>query len=73
MTAKTVRQAIAARLKQARKKAGYASAEDFCQKNELSLDLYIAQEKGEKPLKSVNAFQYCKLLGLPLNKLLIGD
>ncbi len=37
MSTVNVRQEMVARLKQARKKAGYSSAKDFCKKNQLPL------------------------------------
>ena len=68
-----LRKEAAARLKQAREKAGYLSPEDFCQKNELALALYLAHENGKLPIKSLQAQHYCKLLRVSLPWLLLGD
>jgi ribosome-binding protein aMBF1 (putative translation factor) len=67
------RQEIATRLKQAREKAGYMSAEDFCEKNQLILASYRAFEQGDMPIKSSQAARYCKLLNISLYWLLLGE
>jgi ribosome-binding protein aMBF1 (putative translation factor) len=68
-----IKQEISSRLKQARESNGYQSAEDFCQKHKISLEVYLQQEKGELSVKASHALQYCKLLGISLNWLLVGD
>jgi hypothetical protein len=68
-----LRKEVAARLKRAREKAGYDSAESFCEKNKLSLDQYALYEKGKLPIKTSQAMKYCKLLRISLQWLLIGD
>ena len=73
MRSKNTRKDVAARLKQAREKAGYASAKDFCQKNGLSLEIYLTHERGEIPIGSSKALRYCRLLRLSLHELLVGD
>lgn len=67
------RQSTAARLKQAREKAGYLSAADFCEKNQLSLAPYLACEQGEMVIKSSQAARYCRLLNISLHWLLLGE
>jgi len=69
----TTRQEIAARLKQAREKAGYSSVEDFCEKNQLPFTSYVAFERGETVIKSSQAARYCKLLNISLHWLLLGE
>ncbi len=66
------RQRIAARLKQAREKAGYLSAEDFCEEYQLSLDSYLACEQ-EGVIKSSQAMRYCVFLKISLRWLLLGE
>jgi hypothetical protein len=50
----------AARLKQAREKAGYFSPYDFCQKHAFPLDRYLWHEEGEIVLKSSEALRYAE-------------
>ncbi len=72
MSTINARQEIAARLKQAREKAGYLSAKDFCEKNQLPFS-YIAFEQGKTAIKSSHAARYCKLLTISLHWLLLGE
>jgi hypothetical protein len=72
MPATTVRDIIAARLKTTRIKAGYASAEDFCEKNKLKLQEYQQHEKGHARLKISQAQRYCCLLKISLQELMVG-
>ena len=67
------RQSIAARLKQAREKAGCPSAEYFCEKHQLPLAPYLACEQGEMVIKSLQAARYCRLLNISLHWLLLGE
>lgn len=66
------RQSIAARLKQAREKAGYLSVDDFCKKHQLSLASYLACEQGKMVIKFSHVTHYCKLLNISLHWLLLG-
>ncbi len=72
MSTTNARKEIAARLKQARERAGYFSAKDFCEKNQLPSS-YIALEKGEIAIKSSHVARYCKLLTISLHWLLLGE
>jgi hypothetical protein len=72
MLSEKVRGIIAARLKLARIKAGYVSAEDFCGKNKLSLHEYQQHEEGHVALKISQAQRYCNLLKISLQELIIG-
>lgn len=71
MPSEKVREIIAARLKLARIKGGYVSAEDFCEKNKLALHEYQQHEEGHAPLKISQAQCYCRLLKISLRKLMV--
>jgi len=68
-----VRKEIAERLQQARVTAGYTSAEDFCEKNNLCLKDYQRHEEGNLVLRASQAMRYCELLSISLHKLMLGD
>ena len=68
-----LRKEIAARLTQARKQAGYHSAEDFCLKNKLLVNHYVACEKGEVAIKLSQALTYAALCHVSVRWLLLGD
>lgn len=68
-----IRKEISARLKQARQTAGYASPEDFCSRHNIAIELYNQHETGERSIKASFAQQYCKLLNIKLNWLLLGN
>lgn len=68
-----IKKEMGERLKQARKSAGYTSAEDFCEKHNISLEAYLQHENGQKGIKASNAQQYCKLLHIKMGWLIIGE
>ena len=68
-----LRKEIAGRLKQARENAGYKSAQDFCEANQLSYTDYLSYESGSKSIKISKAKSYAKLLNVSLMWLLVGD
>lgn len=68
-----IRKEISTRLQQARETAGYATAKDFCSQHNLAIDIYTKHETGERSIKASFAQQYCKLLNVSLNWLLLGD
>ena len=67
-----LRQAVARRLKYAREKAGYISAENFCQEHQLSLEQYLAYEEGRTLIKTSQILDYCKRLRISLRWLMLG-
>jgi transcriptional regulator with XRE-family HTH domain len=69
---KALRKEIGLRLKQAREKAGYVSPEDFCERNNLSLALYLAWEAGETNVKMSHILRYSKKLRVSVSWLMLG-
>lgn len=65
-------QEIAARLKQARIKAGYRTAREFCDKNDIKQPTYSNHENGKRGLKRPVAKHYAALLGVSDQWLLDG-
>lgn len=72
-TPASIKKEMGQRLKKAREDAGYLTPEEFCSKNNLPLELYLQHEKGTKGIKASNAKQYCKLLSISLDMLIIGE
>ena len=68
----TLREEIGIRLKQARERAGYVSAEEFCQKNNLPLESYSAFEKGEVVIKATQLLDYSAKLQVSVFWILLG-
>lgn len=68
-----IKKEMGERLKQARENAGYAIPQDFCTKHDLPLEAYLQHESGERGIKASNAQQYCKLLKITLDWLIIGQ
>jgi transcriptional regulator with XRE-family HTH domain len=67
-----LRKEIGDRLKQAREKAGFVLAKDFCDKHKFALDLYLSYEKGDVPVKASQVLKYCKILRVTLQWLMVG-
>ena len=67
-----IKKEMGGRLKQAREKAGYPAPQDFCEKNNLPVDIYLQHENGERGIKASNAQEYCKLLKVSMDWLIIG-
>jgi transcriptional regulator with XRE-family HTH domain len=67
-----IKKEIGERLKDARVAAGFSTAQDFCSKHNLSLPLYQQHENGKRAIKASIAQEYCKLLNVSLNWLLLG-
>ncbi len=72
LTEMTLRKEIGIRLKQAREKAGYISAKEFCQKNNLPLEPYFAYEKGEAIIKISQVLKYSEKLHVSVSWLILG-
>lgn len=68
-----VRQAVAGRLKSARKKAGYETPQAFCEAHHLIFEEYLAHEEARKSLKACSAICYAAHLNIELQWLMIGD
>ncbi len=68
-----VRKEIAARLRQARKDAGYTTAESFCESCHVPFKDYLGHEEGKTIMRASQAMNYCNLLHVSLNWLMIGD
>ena len=68
-----IKKEMGLRLKKAREDAGYLTPQEFCTKNNLPLELYLQHENGSKGIKASNAQQYCKLLNISLDWLIIGE
>lgn len=64
---------VAQRLKAAREAAGYATEEEFCDKNNLALETYLKHEAGEIPIKLSYGLKYAKLLGISFSSLMLGE
>ncbi len=67
-----VRKEIAERLKQARIAAGYVSAEEFSEKNNLSIKEYLLHEEGIVVIRASHALHYCSLLNVSIQWLMLG-
>lgn len=67
-----IKKEIGERLKDARIAAGYSNPQDFCSKHNLSVSLYQQHETGKRAIKASIAQEYCKLLNITLNWLLLG-
>lgn len=67
-----IRKEIGDRLKKVREATGL-SAKEFSQKNNLNSTLYLEHENGDKAIKASYAQQYCKLLNIKFDWLLLGD
>ncbi|MCC2667018.1 MAG: hypothetical protein K0S63_934 [Gammaproteobacteria bacterium] len=68
----TLRKEIGMRLQQARENAGYISAKEFCQRNNLSLEPYFAYEKGESVIKISQLLSYSERLQVSVSWLILG-
>ena len=68
----TIRQEIGTRLKQARENAGYVSAKEFCQKNNLPLSPYLASEKGEAVINALQLLEYSQKLQVSMSWVVLG-
>ena len=68
-----LRKQIAKRLKQARKAAGYKTAEAFCNKNDLASKEYVDHEDAKSPIRASHAAKYSRLLDVSLFWLMLGD
>jgi DNA-binding XRE family transcriptional regulator len=64
--------AIAARLREARIKAGYRSARAFAQRNAISVTTYQHHENGRRALNLENAARYAAYFRTSMNYLLTG-
>jgi hypothetical protein len=68
----TLRKEIGMRLKQARENAGYISAKEFCQKNNLPLEPYFTYERGEGVIKISQVLNYSEKLHVSVSWLILG-
>lgn len=68
-----VRKIIARRLKAAREKAGYTSAEDFCEKHGFLLDHYRKHENGTLAMVASEIIPYCSALNISICYLMLGE
>jgi len=67
-----LRKEIGTRLEQARKTAGYASADQFCQKNNLETEPYLACEAGTIGILASQALKYSEKLRVSISWLMTG-
>ncbi|MCK4870979.1 MAG: helix-turn-helix transcriptional regulator [Gammaproteobacteria bacterium] len=70
---KNLDQAISSRLKQARETAGYNSARQFSEKNNLPKTTYWQHENGKRSISASYVYEYARALGVTLNWLIAGE
>lgn len=68
-----IKREMGSRLKQAREKAGFSIPQEFCTKHNLPVEIYLQHENGERGIKASNAQEYCKLLQVSMDWLIIGE
>lgn len=68
-----VRHQIAERLKIARQRAGFTSAELFCQQHQMNAAQYQSQEAGEVTIPASQLIEYAEKLHMSLSYLLLGE
>lgn len=68
-----VRKIIAERLQIARKNAGYASAEIFCEKYDLPKEHYGKHENGTLSMTASEIIAYCLVLDVSVCYLMLGE
>ena len=64
---------VAQRLKTAREAAGFTTAEEFCSKNNLALEIYLKHEAGEAPIRLSYGLKYAKFLNITFSALMLGE
>lgn len=67
-----IKKEMGARLQDARVKAGFATAETFCEKFNIPLEHFLDHESGKVGIKASEAIKYCRLLSIPINWLILG-
>lgn len=68
-----VRLEVANRLKAAREKAGYSTAEAFCEQCDIPLSIYKKHEESRSAMVASEILQYCAALNVSIYYLMLGE
>lgn len=72
-TSSQIKKEMGQRLKEAREKAGFLTAENFCTNNSIAIEHYLSHENGKIGIKASEALNYCRILKIPMHWLILGN